>query len=129
MAKRIAAVSAMSALLLCCACTAGRTTNIVSPGEVVARDGAGDIRTVSGLLRYGSHARQLWNDEPALRENDVSKCVTLVNTLPFEETLRRLDSTRVRIEGFAVPDVLSGRVDFGACNRVGFYIRAVRPLN
>ena len=129
MATRMAAVSAMSALLLCCACGAGRTSHVASPGEVVARDGASDIRTVSGLLQYGSHSRQLWNDEPSLRENDASKCVTLINTLPFEETLRRLNNTRVQIEGFAVQDVLSGRVDYGACNRVGFYVRAVRPLN
>ena len=86
------------------------------------------IRSISGYLRFGSHARQLWNDQQAFDGNDASKCVTLINTLPHEDRLRGLDGTRVEVRGFPVQDVLSGRADFGACNRVGFYVRNVRPL-
>lgn len=120
---------AFSALVLS-ACSASRAQSSISPSDVVRAQPANfsAIRTVSGYLRYGSHSRQLWDDERALRNSDTSKCVTLINTQPHEDDLRSLNNSRVEIGGFPVADVLSGHADFGACNRVGFYVRNVRTL-
>lgn len=130
--SRLAALAHGTALtflaLLLGACAAD--PQLYSSSDVVhARPTAySSIRSISGYLRFGSHSRQLWNDQRALANNDASKCVTLANTLPFEDRLRALDRSRIEIEGFPVQDVLSGRADFGACNKVGFYVRNVRPL-
>lgn len=120
---------AFSALVLS-ACSASRAQSSISPSDVVRAQPANfsAINTISGYLRFGSHARQLWDNEQALLNNDASKCVTLINTQPHEDDLRSLDSSRVAIGGFPVADVLSGYADFGACNRVGFYVRSVRRL-
>jgi hypothetical protein len=127
MGNRTRILVAFSALVLS-ACSASRAQYSISPSDVVRAQPANfaAIRTISGYLRFDSHSRQLWDDELALRNSDTSKCVTLINTQPHEDDLRSLNNSRVVIGGFPVEDVLSGRADFGACNRVGFYVRSVQ---
>lgn len=116
-------------LALSGACAANKAQSIV-PSVVIATPPSryGDLGMVSGYLRFDSHSRQLWDNAAALHKNNVVKCITLINTSPFEAALRRLDKSRVEIKGFAVEDVLADRIDFGACNKKGFYVKGVRPL-
>ena len=123
-------LATLYALTLNNGCALISTRSPAAPSAVVTMHPSHftDVRSISGYLRFDSHSRQLWDDADALHENDASKCVTLINTSSFETDLRNLDNSYVEIEGFPVADVLSGRVDFGACNRVGFYVRSVRSL-
>jgi hypothetical protein len=130
MTRRALRLTALWALALTNACAVTGAQSYTAPSAVVTMSPAryADVRVISGYLRFDSHSRQLWDDASALRANEISKCVTLINTMAFEPALRNLDSSFVEIEGFPVEDVLSGRIDVGACNRVGFYVRSVRAL-
>jgi len=133
--KRGPMAVAICAVTLNVACAVDRTNSLATPSSVTRMQSShyADVTAVSGHLRFGSHARQLWTNEAALRDNEASECITLINTAPLESELRSLNGSFVEIQGFPVEDVFSDEdetsdiVDFGACNRVGFYVRGVRP--
>lgn len=128
MPRPVSMLAALYALALSSGCAVSSAQTSTAPSAVVRMNPShfADVTSISGYLRFNSHARQLWDDVAALRENEASKCVTLINTSPFETALRNLNNSYIEVEGFPVGDVLSGQVDFGACNRVGFYVRSVR---
>jgi hypothetical protein len=117
--------SASLALVLCgCVAATPRGEAVLMPGEVGRAEEGATVK-VRGYLVFGSHARQLWLSERAARNNDIEDCVTLVNTLPLREQLTQSSRRIVTITGRAFRDVLTGRVDIGACSPVGLLVERV----
>lgn len=117
-------VGAISLALAGCASNIGSRTPILEPAQVGLVE-EGYVVRVRGYLLFESHARQLWLSESARISNDISNCVTLVNTGVLRTLLARRTRSIVTIRGRAFHDVTTGYVDLGACNRVGLSVEHV----
>lgn len=109
-----------------CGCVQGdlRTPATVSPSEI-ANMADGSVVRVRGYLVFESPLRQLWSSQRAYTESDFDNCVTLINTQPYRERLTEKSRSITIIAGRSFRDVLTGRVDYGACSQVGLLVESV----
>lgn len=86
----------------------------IAPGAIpvsaAARLDEGATVTVRGHLVFGSRARHLWHSREARRAGRSELCLTLVETAPHRDVLRRKSGSIVTIRGRIRSDVTSGYV-------------------
>lgn len=111
-------------------CVGTRSTGSLAPADVTASPASwdGQIVKVTGVLAFGSHARQLWT--AGRSRDDIGNCLTLVNTVSLRATLARLDGHRVTVTGAVIPNTWkaaegSNVIDFGSCNQVWLLVKTV----
>lgn len=82
----------------------------------------GQTVLVRGYLRFGSHARILWDNEAAAEEVNMDRCLTLINTMRVERALNARNRSTVLIRGIVYENVLEDVLDLGACSEPGLEI-------
>lgn len=121
----VASVIILSGL---CSCAHTPAATQLTPADVVRSSSitSGTRVEVSGVLRFRSHARQLWGSVSSLRRNNAEDCITLIDTEGHSSQLSALNEQAVFITGIVERDVLRDTIDYGACNPVGVRVVSVR---
>lgn len=96
--------------------------------QMLASAQEGQRVSVVGDLAFGPLARHLWTSDSAKQKQQWASCVTLVDIDALRPDLTRLSGRRVLITGTVQKDVLSGYVDYGACNQIGLSVEAVSAV-
>jgi hypothetical protein len=112
-------------MALCGCATAYSSVSGAMSTVEASRGEEGRLVTVRGYLVFGSHARQLWQSKSTFRQSKLSSCLTLVETGRHRETLSRNSNRLVIVTGRVRRDVMTGVVDYGACNKVGIAVKSV----
>lgn len=110
-------------------CAANRL-GVITPSDVNASIASwqGRVVKVSGVVAFESHARHLWTMGQS--RDHVENCLTLINTVPLQSRLTRLNGRRATITGVVIPNTWtdadgSSIVDIGSCNRIGLLVRSI----
>lgn len=111
----------------------------LSVGEVVTNPGAraGEPIAVTGFLRFGDDAHNLWQDRRSWERVERSavppddpawnKCITLFGYGPFRDVLLQRDQTVVTVLGpLRAVQTQPGEITMGSCSTAGIEVEAVR---
>ena len=129
--NKVTVLSPLLVVSLLAGCAGNLSRAESSPSAFVSQASSmdGQAVTVRGYVRFGDHARQIWDNETSLRDADVGSCLTLINTTPHRDILGRSDRRYARVVGVIRANINEGHVDYGSCNDVGLELVSVMPLN